>query len=284
MIVMSMAMERRKIGPRLMGGAMARDRPYIVPAPAHGVSTTSECSAILEVRRDRTAGMTEPGKGILSVFSDSEFSIKYAGYNGSGAITGVVAAVVPAIVAYEIIPSGITYLFRSSDRIPGGVLNAPVGYTRDYVDMHLDYGRANKLAVPVLMNHEGMALGGEKITSQHSKRVVIGPIGQELSAGNHKSPQTSHKHKQLVETYTTLSSSGMTLYYEVNGRVESIEAAFGDTIIVPAGIAHKARMHGKEPTFVTMTSTQDILGDKVIVPVDLERRAQGGGIKNIRGQ
>ena len=277
-----MAMTIGKVGTasrRASSAAGLGDRPYLVHAPESGAVLASERAAIIEIRRDAAgtslAGSTHPGDGLLSIFSHSAFSIRYSARKADGLIGDVAAAVVPAPMDYEIVPSGVTYLFRTSAKAAGAAINAPVGYTMDYVAAHLSYGRANKLAVPVLLRGEKAAEGGERITADQGKRVVIGPAGQELSAGNSRSPQESHLHSRLVETYTPLGQEGMTLYYEVHGRVESLDASFGDTIIVPPGIAHKARLLGEAPTFVTMTSQREIYGDKIVVPVDLEGEARG---------
>ena len=162
------------------------------------------------------------------------------------------------------------------DRLPHSDcrLRLPVGYTMEHVRKHIATGRmVVKMAVPAHMYGERIAVGGEVVGVADCKHIVIGPGNQELSAAGPMSPQDLHFHRGIVETYTTYG--WMLLHYLDGGRINTIEARHGQTIIVPPQAIHKAEIFGDGPTFVTMSGKGEIKDDKYVIQYDgaLERDA-----------
>ena len=159
--------------------------------------------------------------------------------------------------AYSIECKGIVYVGRIARRAAEDcTLCAPVGFTAYNIGYQLPKYGYNKLVVPMNINGEINATGGERLDLQEPKYLILGPKNQEFSVGNSMSPQDFHIHRSLVESYTTFS--GMTLHYAINGAVESLRMEKGDTVVIPSGIFHYAQMHGKEPTFVIKASSESI--------------------------
>ncbi|MDE1859323.1 MAG: hypothetical protein KGH67_02240, partial [Candidatus Micrarchaeota archaeon] len=203
--------------------------------------------------------------GLLFAFSNEPFDLTYGSDNGEkGEMQGITAAIIPAGITYKITHNGSLHIASSNLGMQSeSPISKPVGYTMSYIKTHLNSAKANKLAIPLLMNGEVVTTGAERVDG-NEKHVVIGPKNQELSAANSMSPQDYHVHMRLTETYTTFS--GMTLEYTIGKTKQRIEVGVGETIIVPAVVVHKVELHGIEPTFVTMSSRTGIREDKFIIP------------------
>ena len=278
MVTMSHTIEQKKIA---LEAAVRNDsRPYIISGRQD--SSVYHYPAMLEIRRDarqEISGMTNGTGNLLFAFSNAEFDISYKDEAGSSTTAKVHAAVIPGQTKYRIHANGTLHLFSAVYGLTSGKIGRTIGYTKEYIQNHLEPGKANKLVVPRHIYGEELAYGGERMDSVQTKYVALGTANQEFSAGNSNSPQNTHVHLNLVETYTTFS--GMTMWYMTRGRVERIEVDSGETVVVPKGVAHKARMHGIEPTFVTMAGNKDIFGDKFVMPIDFEEIANARRSKRV---
>ncbi len=255
-------------------------RPYVISGRQD--SSVIHYPAILEIRRDagrEISGMTNGRSSLLFAFSNAEFDISYKDEAGGSTTAKVHAAVIPGKTEYRIHANGNLHLFSAVYGLASGKIGRTIGYTKDYIQRHLEPGKSNKLVVPRHVYGEELAFGGERIDSGQTKYVVLGAANQEFSAGNSGSPQNTHVHLNLVETYTTFS--GMTMWYMAGGKVERMEVDSGETVVVPNRVAHKVKMHGIEPTFVTMAGKGEIFDDKFVMPVDFEEIANAEPNKRV---
>lgn len=251
------------------GVLMQSRRPLVVPNPGRSGSEAYVRDKFIFNAVDTPCfgALTGYGsdKGMHFIFSQNPLSISYAPDTKSKRVqmAGINAVAIPGHVAYQLDYTGTIYVGKiAQDAALESDLYAPVGFTMSNIIRQLQKFGSNKLVVPRNINGEINATGGERVDEQERKYLVLGPDNQEFSVGNSMSPQDFHVHATLVESYTTFS--GMNVYYAMNGAIESINAAKGDTVIIPSGVPHYAQMLGTEPTFVMMASSKPIF-DKFVI-------------------
>ena len=241
---------------------MQSRRPMLIKCPS--AESTKACYSgkmrllIINSEETKTVSGNWSDKGMQFVFSETPFSISYSNGNVERAkMEKINAVAIPGHTAYSIVCNGIVYAGRIAQEVAEECgISAPVGFTSHNIDHQLPKHGYNKLVVPMNINGEINAAGGERLDLQEPKYLILGPKNQEFSVGNSMSPQDFHIHRALVESYTTFS--GMTLHYALNGAMESLKMEKGDTVVIPSGIFHYAEMHGKEPTFVMKASAESI--------------------------
>ena len=279
-------------GRKIMDDALQSARtPHLVRAPFGSNHTTAKDHAYtlrVDEYNDKksVSGRTGRRNDMVFAYSGMPFDLEYLSDNGNVEIMrGISAAVIPYNLSYSIRNAVSLHLnFAQSDfgAVPGRKITLPVGYTMDYIKRHLREGRmVVKMAVPVHMYGEDIALGGETMDVHKEKCIVVGPQNRELSAAGSRSPQDVHLHRELVETYTTYG--GMVLHYITNGRMDSIEAKPGEILVVPQNIIHKAEIYDTEPTFVTMSAPRgvSIKDDKFVVSEETSAVSANKAIKAI---
>ncbi|MDE1851124.1 MAG: hypothetical protein KGH69_00340 [Candidatus Micrarchaeota archaeon] len=208
--------------------------------------------------------------GLMYALSEEGMRVSYGRNGSSSAMEDAGAVVIPKGVEYEIDHSAPLYTAKVSARGWDGI-RKPVGYSPANIGKHLQDGKAYKFVVPMHVNGEVLANGGEFVEKHHDKHIVLGPSNQEFSAGNSLSPQNFHVHMKTIEIFVTFS--GLDVYYFAGGNLEKMSVPQGSVLIIPEGIPHFTVMKDERPNFVIKGSSEPIINDNFSLSHDAMERA-----------